>query len=72
MWGLIIAIALIVISFLLMPKPKQAPDTSTDTIDPTASAGIPIPQMFGTILVKNPNILWFGDKHHEQYEVSPE
>jgi len=69
MWGIIIALVLLVVSFLLMPKPKEQPDTSSDTTDPTASAGIPIPVVFGSIRIKNVNVLWFGDKHHDQSEV---
>lgn len=71
MWSLIISLILIVVSYLLMPKPKTPPDTSSDTEDPTASAGIPIPVVFGTILVKDVNVLWFGNKWHVQDEVSP-
>lgn len=70
MWGLVIAIILIAITILLMPKPKQIPDTSKEMDDPTASAGIPIPVVFGTLRIKDLNVLWFGSKRKEQYEIS--
>lgn len=59
---IIVALVMMVVSYLLMPKPKQTPNTVTDMEDPTASAGTPIKVVFGTITIKDPNILWFGDK----------
>ena len=41
------------------PKPKPAALTDFDVL--TADAGRPVPVVFGTVLVKGSNIVWFGD-----------
>ena len=61
---LIIALALMVVSYLLMPKPKSEPAHFDQMDDPTAEAGKPIPVAFGTIRVKSMNILDYKDKHY--------
>lgn len=33
---------------------------------PTAEAGRPIAVVFGEILVKSPNFLWYGDKSYSR------
>jgi uncharacterized membrane protein len=64
-WILIAAvIASVAISFLLMPKVKAPKPPSLDDYDnPTAEAGRPVPVVFGTIMVKGLNVLWYGNKH---------
>jgi hypothetical protein len=65
-----VTIALSVISYLLMPKPKMPkPDAVKDLDDPTAEAGRPVPVPFGTITIKGLNLLWFGDKGKRTYKV---
>lgn len=60
---LLIGVALMVVAFLLMPKPKQAqPEASKDLDNPTAEAGRPIPVVFGTMFVKGGNIIDYMDK----------
>lgn len=60
---LLLGIALNVLGYLLMPKPKPPkPPEVEDLDDPTAEAGRPIPVVFGSIKVKGLNILWYGDK----------
>jgi len=67
---LLFAVALSVISYLIAPKPKTPkPDAAKDFENPTAESGRPIPVVFGTILVKGLNILWYGDKGRRDYEV---
>jgi hypothetical protein len=67
---LLIGIALAIISFLLMPKPKTPkPDAAKDMEGPTSEAGRPLPVIFGTITVKGLNCLWFGDKKVNEYQV---
>lgn len=67
---LLIGIALNIISYLLMPKPKQPkPEAAKDMENPTAEAGRPIPVVFGTVTVKGLNILWFGEKRIHTYKV---
>ena len=65
-----VTVALTVISYLLMPKPKAPkPDSVKDLDDPTAEAGRPVPVPFGTITIKGLNLLWFGDKSKRTYKV---
>lgn len=43
------------------PKPK-VPDATVQTGQaPTAQEGRPIPVVFGTVLVRDPNIVYYGD-----------
>lgn len=60
---LLVGVALMVIAFLIMPKPKQEkPEASRDLDNPTAEAGRPIPVVFGTLVVKGGNIIDYMDK----------
>lgn len=62
-WNIIIGLALMVIGYLLMPKPKKAkPPEVTEMEGPTAEAGRPIPVVFGDYTISSPNFLWWGDK----------
>ena len=67
---LLISIAINVVAYLIMPKPKVAkPEAAKDLENPTAEAGRPIPVVFGTITVKGLNVLWFGEKKTREFEV---
>ena len=66
---LIVGLALMVLSYLIMPKPKGDDSAITEADDPTADAGRPIPVLFGTKTIKSPNCLWFGDKRHVKRKV---
>lgn len=67
---LLIAFVLNVVAYLIAPKPKTPkPDAAKDFENPTAEAGRPCTVVFGTILVKGGNILWYGDKGRRDYEV---
>lgn len=64
-----LAIASVVLSLILMPKPKTPkPDAAKDLDNPTAEAGKPIPVVFGTVTVKGLNVLWFGEKQIHTYK----
>lgn len=68
--NLLIGLALMVLSYLIMPKPKgPKPPETKDIDDPVAEAGKPIPVVFGTVIVKGLNVLWFGDKGHRKFKV---
>lgn len=70
LFSLLIGLALTVVAYLLMPKPKKpAPPAIEPLESPTAEAGIPIPVLFGTLTHKGANILWFGEKAHLEYEI---
>lgn len=58
-----IGVALQIIGFLLMPKPKAPPPPSTDDLEnPVVAEGQEIPVVFGTITIKDPAIIWWGQK----------
>lgn len=65
----VIAVAISYAAYLLAPKPKQPTYEAADLNAPTVSAGRPVPVVFGTVLLKSPNVLWFGDKQQRDYEV---
>lgn len=61
--SLLIGVGLMVLGYMLMPKPKQPKPPSLDDFEaPTAEAGRPIPAVFGSIEVTGVNLLWWGDK----------
>lgn len=67
---LVVALVLMLVSFLLTPKPKQASNTDTNSMDdPKASAGSPVKIVFGTVTIKDPNVLWYGDKSTHTFKV---
>ncbi|MEN3144643.1 hypothetical protein ABDF71_21875 [Ochrobactrum sp. WV_118_8] len=67
--GLIIALALMVVSYLIMPKPKQASPEIQDMDDPTAEAGKPMPVAFGKMTIKGLNVLWYGEKRYQKRKI---
>lgn len=68
---LAVGIALMVIAFLIMPKPKQEqPAASRDLANPTAEAGRPVPVVFGTLYVKGGNVIDYMDKGKHDFEVN--
>lgn len=66
---LVVALVLVVISVVITPKVKQAKPEIRELEDPTADAGREIPVVFGTISVKDSNVLWFGEKTTKSYTV---
>lgn len=67
---LVIALVLIVVSVVLTPKVKTPKTEIRELDDPTADAGREIPVIFGTITIRDPNILWFGEKNTKTYTVN--
>lgn len=67
---LLVGLALNILAYLLMPRPKTAkPEAAKDMDNPTAEAGRPLPVVFGTITVKGLNVLDFRDKNKHTYKV---
>lgn len=67
MWWiqLLVGLALAIIGYIIMPKAKSAkPDSVSEMESPTAESGIPVTVIFGEILMKSPNLLWFGNKYY--------
>lgn len=61
-WNLLIGLALMIIGYLLMPKPKQPkPAEMSELEGPTADQAAQIVKIFGDITIQSPNILWYGN-----------
>lgn len=66
-----VAIALNVVAYVLMPKPKgPKPEAVKELESPTVDAGREICVVTGTVWITDPNILWFGDKSSRTSEVT--
>lgn len=51
-----------VIQYALAPKPPSPKPASISDVDaPVAEEGKPVPVVFGTVYLRAPNVLWFGD-----------
>lgn len=65
MWiQLVIAIVMLIISYLIMPKPKRSDPTAqtlTDSDFPIANESDEIPVVFGEVILAAPNVVWWGD-----------
>jgi hypothetical protein len=64
-WLIQIIVLLIIqaIIYLLTPKPKTPKPPAAQTMDdPTADWDKPMAVVFGTVIQRDPNVLWFGDK----------
>lgn len=67
---LIIMIIMMIISYVLTPRPKSGDNAPPDALQaPTADASRPIPVVFGTITIKSPNCLWYGDISQQTLKV---
>lgn len=50
------------LAYLLRPKPTPPPPGTIEESDvPIANASDPIPKVYGTVWVKSPNVVWYGD-----------
>lgn len=72
MWAqLAFAIVMAVISYALQPRPKMpVPAAATEMDNPTASAGTPLPVVFGTMTVKSANFLGYWAKEVHEYDTN--
>lgn len=62
--GVIVVAGLV--SAALAPKPPQPkPAALSDLQAPTAEEGRPIPVVFGAVLLRGANVVWFGDLESE-------
>lgn len=63
MWVYVVvwAIALVVAVQAVTPKPQNAKAATLDELDvPVAEEGLVIPVLFGTRVLKGPNVVWYG------------
>lgn len=60
-----LVVSLLVAAFVaiaLAPKPVQPKPAALEDFEvPTAEQGRPVPVVFGTVTVRGPNMLWYGD-----------
>lgn len=57
----------IVVSTALMPKPKRPDPLGLDDVNaPTADPGRLIPIVFGTVVIKSSNTVWYGDLDYQE------
>lgn len=67
---LIVSIVISLIAYAFAPKPKMPkPPAASAMENPTADAGRPIPVVFGTLTIKGPNFLWYGEKNVRTFKV---
>ena len=60
-WMLIL-VALVSGSMLLAPKPPKPVSPTPGNLDvPVAESGKPIPVLFGTRVIRQANVVWYGD-----------
>lgn len=57
----IVFILIMVLSYVLAPKPKVSNASVQEGEVPTASASDPIPVVFGEVELKQSNVVWWGD-----------
>lgn len=68
--ALIVSAVLNVAAIIIMPKPKAPkPAAAEQAKAPTASAGKPIPVVFGTMTVTETNVLWYGQSSVREFEI---
>lgn len=66
MWYLLALVVTALVSVALAPKPPEPKPASLSDIDaPTAEEGRPIPVVFGTVLIRGANVVWYGDLEAE-------
>lgn len=71
-WLIQIIVLLIIqlIIYMLTPKPKTPKPAAAQTMEsPTTDAGRPIPKIWGTKLVEDPNCWWYGEKSIVQQKI---
>lgn len=66
------AVVMMIISYaiqsLLTPPPKNPEAGKMDV--PLAQEGDPIPVIFGTVVLKTPNVVWYGDAATSEIQSS--
>jgi hypothetical protein len=66
MWQLLFLVVSTLLQAALAPKPPAPKPAELSDIDaPTAEEGRPIPVVFGAVLIKGANVVWYGDLEAE-------
>lgn len=66
--NIIFGLALMILGYLLMPKPAQPKTEPSEMESPTAEAGRVIPFLMGDMTLKAPNFLGWWDKQYKNLE----
>ena len=62
MWYLLGIVLATIVSAALAPKPPEPKPAALSDVDaPTAEEGRPIPVVFGAVLLRGANVVWYGD-----------
>lgn len=63
MWTYIaLFVVSLVVAYASMPRPQSQPPAGFGDLKvPVAEEGLEIPVLFGTRLLKGPNVIWYGD-----------
>lgn len=73
LFNIIFGLALMIIGYLLMPKPKkEKPREVSELESPTADTSSPWSVVFGDIVFKEMNYLWWGDKSYARHSKKSE
>jgi hypothetical protein len=67
-WAIAAAVIAVAISAIFLRPKQKKPDSVSQLDNPVAEAGKPIPVVFGTVTVKELNVLWYGDKWRDKYK----
>lgn len=60
-WEVVYFIVALILSVALAPKPPDAKPAALDDFEfPVAEEGRPIPVIFGDVIIRGPNVLWYG------------
>ncbi|MES0340690.1 MAG: hypothetical protein ABUK08_00080 [Candidatus Humimicrobiaceae bacterium] len=67
MWGYVVVLIIsLLVAYATAPKaPEPKPPVLADIEVPTAEQGRPIPVIFGTRILKSPNVIWYGDLRYK-------
>ncbi len=70
MWYIVVFIIAYAIAIAMTPGPvTPKPPVLSDISVPTAEPGRPIPVVFGTYVIKSPNVVWYGDLGYKKVKT---
>ena len=65
--AIVIAVVSLIVAFTMQPKtPEQKPPSLDDLEIATAEEGKSIPKVYGTYVLKSPNIVYYGDLGYKE------
>jgi hypothetical protein len=68
-WNLIIGLIFTAISWLLRPKPEPPKPNTSDFNVPLTKEGAEIGKVYGTVWIRSPQIVWWGDRKTEKIKA---